>query len=248
LCSQKYCRRLAVLLLVLASCAQSPVPERVAVEESPIIDRSRPHEQIAALPALDAIEAVDAVYRLLPDRRVLLAVRDIYELHTGQTASVEVDFRDGGWELHCAKRLVGRLSELPQFGEDLAMLSSWSRSLGPLPATPLAPEVSAEADRLQESFSPPALIAAMRSLSRAAGSRPLGADILRRAARVAVDLNVQMTDSYGVGDATAARALALLAMARDADPQFGTSEATLLEDENGLCNRGSGDGERTSSR
>jgi hypothetical protein len=207
----------------------------VAVEEPPIIDRSRPHEQIAALPALDAMEGVDAVYRLLPDRRVLLAVRDIYELHTGQTASVEVDFRDGSWELHCAKRLVGRLSELPQFGEDLAMLSSWSRALGPLPATLLAPQVSAETDRLQESFSPPSLIAAMRSLSRAAGSGPLGTDVLRRAARVAVDLNIQMTDTYGVGDAVAARALALLAMARDADPQFGAEETSLLADEMGYA-------------
>src|SRR6266852_445508 len=157
MCNESHTGRLAALLLVFASCAQSPVPERLAGEEPPIIDRSRPREQIAALPALDAMAAVDAVYRLLPDRRVLLAVRDIYELHTGQTASVEVDFHDGGWELHCAKRLVGRLTELPQFGEDLPMLSSWSRALGPLPATPLGPEVSAEADRLRESFSPPSL-------------------------------------------------------------------------------------------
>jgi hypothetical protein len=228
--------RLAALLLVFASCAQAPVPERVAVEERSLIDRSRPHQKIAELPALDAMAAVDAVYRLLPDRRVLLAVRDVYELHTGQTASVEVEFRDGGWELHCARRLVGRLTELPQFGEDLALLSSWSRSLGPLRSTPpLAPEVIAESDRLQESFSPPSLIAAMRSLSRASGSGPLGADVLRRAVRVAVDLNIQMTDTFGVGDAVAARALALLAMAREADPQFGAEEASLLADEMGYA-------------
>ena len=227
--------RLAALLIVFASCVQSPVPERLAVEEPPIIDRSRPHEQIAALPALDAMAAVDSVYRLLPDRRVLLAVRDVYELHTGQTASVEVDFREGGWEIHCAKRLVGRLPELPQFGEDLALLSSWSRSLGPSPATTLAPEAGAKANRLRESFSPPSLIAAMRLLSQASGSGPFGADVLRRAARVAVDLNLQMTDTYGLGDATTARAIALVAMARDADPQFGAEEATLLAEEMGYA-------------
>ncbi|HSY47597.1 MAG TPA: hypothetical protein VLC46_02175 [Thermoanaerobaculia bacterium] len=222
-----------MLLLLLAFCAQSPAPERPAAEEPPIIDRSRPQERIAALPVLDAMEAVDAVYRLLPDRRVLLAVRDVYELHTGQVASVDVDFRNGGWEIHCANHLAGRLPELPQFGEDLAMLSSWSHALGPPPTTLVSPRVSADSGRLVESFSPPFLIAAMRSLSLAAGGGPLGADVLRLAARASVDLNVQMTDSYGVGDAITARALALVAMARDADPRFGDEEATLLADEMG---------------
>lgn len=233
MCSENYRRALTVLLAALVSCVHPPAPAPSAAEVAPIIDRSRPKERIAALPVLAALEAVDAVYRLLPDRRVLLAVRDIYLLHTGQAASVDVDFRGGVWEVRCANHLAGRLPELPQFGESLAMLSSWSHALGAPPAAPLPPTVAADAGRLVESFSPPSLIAAMRLLSRTAGSRPLGVDVLRRAARAAVDLNVQMTDFYGVGDAAAARALALVAMARDGDPRFGDEEATLMADEMG---------------
>src|SRR5205814_9234147 len=122
-------------------------------------------------------------------------------------------------------RLAGRLPELPQFGESLNMLSAWSHTLGTAQAAPLSGKAIADADRLVTSFSPPSLIGAMRLLSSAAGNRPLGVDVVRRAARAAVDLNVQMTDFYGVGDAAAARALALVAMARDADPQFGGEEA-----------------------
>src|ERR1051325_4858347 len=119
-------RLLVFVVLAFAGCHQSRAG-------APIVDHSRPAKRLSELPMAEAAAAVDSVYRLLPDRRMLLAVRDVYALQRGRTASVDVDFEHDEWRIRCDGLDAGRLPLIPSFRDGLTMLTAWSASLGKLP-------------------------------------------------------------------------------------------------------------------
>ena len=200
-------RLLVVVVLALAGCHQTRA-------STPIVDHTRPAKPLGELHAAEAAAAVDSVYRLLPDRRMLLAIRDIYALQRGRSASVDVDFENNEWKLRCDGRDAGRLPLIPSFRDGLAMLTAWSASLGKLPDGPLAPKTRAAGD---------SLFAAAKELGKPSRGS------IAAAARIAIDLEQQMSgDTFELGDPVAARALALLAMARAAGSRSTNEEAARL--------------------
>jgi|GEM_PF-4983711 len=198
-------RTLLLAVLALFAC-------KAAAPQAPsgplIVDHSRPMKKLGDLPPVEAAAAVESVYRLAPDRRFLLAVRDIYQLQTGRAATVDIDFKDGSWLVRCDGRDAGRLPLTPTFADGYAMLTSWSKSLGAMPR-------KSGKGTADDFFA--------QSLFKDANDYSIAT-----AARAAVYLDVQLVDVFELGDPVTARALALLAMARNADPHFGNDEKALL--------------------
>lgn len=175
-------RHLILTALVLSACHAS-APTATA---PPIVDHSRPARTISLMAPAEAAAAVDSIYRLAPDRRFLLAVRDLYALQEGRSTSVDIDFRNGAWQIRCDGRDVGHLPLLPTFDDGFALLAAWSKALKPF------------AKNVEEDT------------------------------KTAVVLDVQLVDVFELGDPVAARALALLTIARAANPRFGDDEKALL--------------------
>ena len=176
-------RHLILAALVLSACHASAPPP---LATPPIVDHSRPAKPIGMLPPAEAAAAIESVYRLAPDRRFLLAVRDLYALQEGRSATVDIDFKNGAWEVRCDGRDVGRLPLLPTFNDGFQLLAAWSRALKPF------------TKKTEDET------------------------------RNAVFLDVQLVDVFELGDPVAARALALLTLARAANPRFGDDEKALL--------------------
>lgn len=214
-------RALMFVVLALAGCGRAPAPPRAAAAP-PIVDHTRPAKRLGDLPPAEAAAAVDAAYRLLPDRRFLLAVRDIYAFQRGQSASVNVDFENDAWRIRCGGRDAGRLPLIPSFADGFSLLTTWSKSLGPLSNESLDAKTRDACDRRIGEFYAASLFDAMKGLRKPTGSS------VERAARAAVDLELQTSDVFELGDPLAARALALLAMARASNAQFGGDETALL--------------------
>src|SRR6266571_1405548 len=117
---------LVVSLLVCLACTRAL--QQTAATSTPagpargiaIVDDSRPKLTLDQIQPAEIPAAVEATFRLMPDRRVLTAVADVYELSTGRAASnVEIDFRGGVWQIRCADQEVGSLPELAAFRADL---------------------------------------------------------------------------------------------------------------------------------
>src|SRR6266487_2004856 len=100
----------AVLCLMLSlGCTRAFQISKPDVKPAPptrgitIVDKSRPKLVSEDLNPSEAPAAVEATFRLMPDRRVLTAVAHVYELSTGRKEStVEIDFHDGAWQVRYA--------------------------------------------------------------------------------------------------------------------------------------------------
>jgi hypothetical protein len=209
---------LLTLSFITLSCAQAlqerPRPKPAGPPTGLTInDMSRPKLALDELQPEEVVDAVNATFRLTPDRRFLAAVADVYELSTGRTApSVDIDFRDGVWRVRCAGSDVGTLPDLPTFEDQMAMLTKWSATLAANApaATPLPTDVAAAVDRDIDAFDPPHLFSAIDRLSK---QTSLDAEGRARAAHAATLLTAQIFDQFDFGDPLRARALALLAIA-----------------------------------
>lgn len=74
--------------------------------------------------------ALKSAYRLKPDRRFILAVKQCERLLRGKAdENVQVLFENQRWTIKSGSRTVGSLSELPDFNEMLALLVNWSKKV-----------------------------------------------------------------------------------------------------------------------
>ena len=66
-------------------------------------------------------------YRLRPDRRLALAVNEIRRLAGVRDSAVTATFAAGRWTFRCGTQELGKLSELPDFDDMLALLTEVAR-------------------------------------------------------------------------------------------------------------------------
>jgi tetratricopeptide (TPR) repeat protein len=219
-------------LLVLLGCARTPSTASKAASSAqprvidPITDRSRPSGNV---PLSDSAKAVEAAYRLAPDRRFVLAAADIQQILTHRKpSSVTLDFDDGRWVIRCDGAVAGELTDLPKFSDGMAMLIAWAKNLGRESRVALPPGVMISAQRDVESFDSPALFRALGNLARVSGGKPLDAAAMRLAARAMTLLNLQMVDRFELAESVRARALAILAISRSLDPSPGDEDLAMM--------------------
>ena len=186
---------------VACSQAETQVVRAPEAAEQPpqrFVDQSR-KGSVATVALPQAAAAVDAQLRVVPDRRVLMAISDISELAGGSRVTPEIAFGDRIWIVRAGGKQIGTLPEMPAFADALTLLTDYARSLQPKPGARAT--TAAEQQRLAEFYAP--------SLFAAAKSIESPADLAHAGALLAY----QTIDRFGIADPVFARALALVAIA-----------------------------------
>jgi tetratricopeptide (TPR) repeat protein len=228
---------LAVFLVVCLSCTRAlqqpaiPSAPAPAARGVAILDHSRSPLSLEQLQPAEIPAAFDAAFRLMPDRRVLNAVADVYELSTDKKApSVEIDFRDNAWQIRCAREDVGSLPELASFDAALNLLTEWSAHLRAQrhAAPPLPASVLAQVNKEIEAFAPMNLLAVTALIAKHSSGRPLDPTAAARAAHAVTLLAAQTYDWFELQDGLNARSLALLALARQSSSECCRDDEALI--------------------
>ncbi|HYH07072.1 MAG TPA: hypothetical protein VEK11_08445 [Thermoanaerobaculia bacterium] len=195
---------LALSALLGVSCSQAETQPAAAATKPAVqpaqrfADRSLPATSIDAVPVAEQAAVVEAMLRLRPDRRFLLAIGDVHELLTGKRVDPEIAWTNGAWTIRAAGKDVGTLPELATFAQGMELLTRLASTLsGGKQAT--------------------------RPLVRTTAPQPFYADALfeesksgspATAAEAAALINYQTVDRLGLADPLRARGLALVALAR----------------------------------
>jgi hypothetical protein len=215
---------LAGALFALA-CGVAPRPE-VAVS-SGIVDRLAPSTTIPAADIANLPQVVDATYRLRPDRRFLLAVSDLVALNTGRRAPVEIDFVNGRWKVRCDGREAGDLPDIPAFADGMSMLTQWAVAVRPATSQTIPPATLTALDQDLDELTIGSLFRAAGRVDPSRGA--VGLPAISRVARAVTLANLlAQEDHFGLADPLRARALALIAMARAADPASLAEEQAVM--------------------
>ena len=153
------------------------------------------------LPAhpFDRRQALDDASRLDPDRRFLLAAKEL------AGAEVSAQLADGRWILYAGQREFGRVAELPDFPE-------WMKALAPLARDWVAAaKVGGKAPRIRALRGHREAFAAVREAQTRWSKGDHGAAVLHDAASAAAALMLQLPRSFDADDRLDAHALALCA-------------------------------------
>jgi len=206
-----------------------------------IIDSSRPKLSLDKVQPAEVPAAVEATYRLTPDRRVLMAVADIYEFSTGiEAPTINVDFAGGKWHIRCAGMEVGTLAELATFHDELDFLTQWSARLRSQRSTapPMPQAILASVDRDIDAFAPPNLFAAIDRIAKYTSGQSLDGLSAARAAHATTLLSSQVNDWFAFSDPLLSRALALVAIAKQIDARNCADDETMIADLLGYSKEG----------
>jgi len=219
---------LVTLSVLATSCGHGPA-QRPA---TPHASRPVPPSVMTVSPQ-DMRKALQAGYRLKPDRRFLLAVGVIHSLLTGQKAEeVEVEFKDGDWEVRYANQVVGHVQELPDFPEFNELLGGWAKSVNEQHPLRLSgngkDQPSGEISGRADAFLAPEVLAGLQEIDRQWNQGHHEAALLEAATRGFVSLVVQEYDEVEIADALAARALAGLALTKSLTTATPDREECLL--------------------
>lgn len=195
-----------------------------------IIDRSRPTVEFRKAPVEDLRNAVEATFRIGPDRRILQAVPLIDTLNGGNASSeVVLDFKNGGWVVHYKNAEIGRLPYLSDFDEGIALLTHYAASLPPQRGKQPSSRTLKELEDKVTAFSPPGLISALRTIDdQGLSLRDPRTSLL--ALRAFAFLQLQSLDQAGLGDPMFAKTLACLAIHRAARSGDDVEERALVAD------------------
>lgn len=181
-------------------------------------------------------KALDDAYRLRPDKRLLLSIGELHGFFTGEKKSEAIaDYDNGLWKISYGGLEVGSLKENPDFPDFIRLLSGWIERLNashPLPlssASPVAPDIQAKIDLLEQFVSPDIIknLHAVDQLWIKGEHRPI---LLYSSMRTLVFLSMQGLDEMGVADILSARALAFLALAKALTTYDTVREECLLAD------------------
>jgi len=209
-------KRFAVFVLLCLLGAAVPVGiEAWRWRERKLADDVRTREQSAAentaagrlglkthpLPAhpLERRAAVDEALRLQPDRRFLLAAREL------SGAEVATRFEEGTWILSAGERDFGHVSELPDFPELMKALAPLAgKWVDVAKVTGKAPRIAAVRGH-KEAFT------AIREAQARWSRGDHGAAVLHDAASAAAALILQLPRAFDADDRLDAHAIALCA-------------------------------------
>ena len=164
---------------------------------------------------LDRRFALDDALRLEPDRRFLLAAR---ELSRGEVAA---RFSDGRWILSVGEREFGRVPELPDFAELM-------KALAPLAREWVATEkVTGKSPRIRAVRGHKEAFAAIREAQTKWSRGDHGGAVLHDAASAAAALLLQLPRALDVDDRLDAHAIALCAADAAAGADVRNEQAVL---------------------
>src|SRR5258708_10438421 len=201
---------LLVFVVVAAACSHAPAAERS------MVDHSRPTKTLDQTPVADIPGAVEATYRVRPDRRFLLAAADVVELTTGhRPAEVSIELANNRWRIRVDGENAGELPDLASFDDGLSMLTRLAAAAHPSHTTQLSSQKAAHAEgKIAQIDEPRAQFEALQEIGNANDKRAL-----QLGARALVFVNMLTNDPYDTADALRARALALVAIATNVDQE-----------------------------
>src|SRR5258705_7925376 len=143
--------------------------------------------------------ALDEALRLRPDRRFLLAAREL------AGAEVSARFSDRRWILSLGEREIGRVAELPDFAELMNALAPLAREWV------AANKVTGKAPRIRAVRGHKEAFAAIREAQTKWSRGDHGAAVLHDAASAAAALMLQVPRAFDADDHLDAHAIALCA-------------------------------------
>lgn len=228
--------RLAVLLALFAVALvlgaqewrrRTETPSDASVAAAPAVEPDRRLDFGDAFTRTDLEAALEAAYRLPPDRRMSGALGEISQILAPGRArpSVSVAWRDGAWDLRVDGAPPVSLAALPGFADGLAAAERWAApglAAAKWPAG--APEGIATAfladGRPEEALSHLDDVAARSGITLA---------LLEQALQACAQLSLVLREDRSTfADTTLARSLALLALTRAAGRGPHTREACTL--------------------
>jgi hypothetical protein len=175
--------------------------------------------------------ALNAIYRVKPDRRFLGAVAEVHRLVSGRPAdTVRVSHTADGWSIAYGGEPVGVLPDLPGFTEGTAVLSAWASHLlerYPLAADSVATKDLDAAGVLINLLDVPLLAAGLGRVNLGWQNRHQAA-WLPMATRGLTLLAIQVPRVETEADPLLARALAAAALAHAAGQGAMLNERALL--------------------
>ncbi len=195
-------------------------PYAVALEEQEeqiviLNDRESPQERVKDRTVINSIKRMRSSYKLLPDRRFLLAIGEIDHLITGEPkVEVRVSHKENEWTITYKDQMVGKVKDFASGAELFALLNDWSRNL----KNKIGPEIvegtgtiSTPVDTVNAAhLSKLVSIAAGKNLQKDIG-------VVQTAASAASWLSTIAVDDTGIADQFFAHALALKACSLEAD-------------------------------
>jgi len=143
--------------------------------------------------------ALDEVLRLEPDRRFLLAARELAD------ADVAASFANGGWILSRGGREFGRIGELPDFPELMNALAPLAKEWV------AAQKVTGKAPRIRAVRGHKEAFAAIRDAQTRWSKGDHGTTVLHDAASATAALMLQLPRAFDADDRLDAHAIALSA-------------------------------------
>jgi len=205
---------LAILVVVLAwqaaSCHHRIEEKRLAAQRHDEAFAARVAYEPSPLP-LDPFKRRAAIadsMRLRPDRRFLLATREIALLTGGSAPEAAARFDGSRWILTVGDASLGEVPELPGFSDLLRPLVALAAQR--LATAPLS-EGDTPAANADPMWEPDARAVLPAQLSRWAKGERTPA-VLHESARAAAALAFYQIDHLGIADSLAARAIALVAL------------------------------------
>lgn len=184
---------------------------------------------------LNAVPAhVDDLYRLAPDRRLLIAIGEVHRLLAAKPkCEVSYRFLDGKWAIRVGSTEAGSLPEIPTYSDARRFLSAWAtRELQEAGRAKKAAVSEAQLQNLATTLGsapPEEVLKALEELNRLWKKGARDPRLIREGARGLIWLSAQTYDGLGLSDPLLGKAWALLAVARTlASPP---DESALAADE-----------------
>ena len=148
---------------------------------------------------LDRRAALDDALRLEPDRRFLLAAREL------SGSEIGLRFSDGKWILAAGQREIGRLAELPTFDELMKAIAPLAREWA------AAARLTGKAPRTRALRGHKEAFTAVREAQTRWSRGDRGSAVLHEAASAAAALLLQLPRAFDADDRLDAHAIALCA-------------------------------------
>lgn len=163
----------------------------------------------------DMPKVLSKAYRLRPDKRFLLSLREVHQFFSKQdNGKIGVQFMDDQWVVLCQDKEVGRLPEFPEFSDILTLISNWSKKLNKDFSLSLAGKTSPkhfpEITQDLSGFLVPQIATGLQKINSRWEQGNRDPQLLKLAAQSLVRISLQVSNQLELSDPVHAKALAFL--------------------------------------
>lgn len=215
---------LAISLSVLLPSSSCKAQPRAVRSEEVIggitLVRDEPIAKALVDIPLNAVPAhVDDLYRLAPDRRLLIAIGEVHRLLAGKPkCEVSYRFGNGKWVIRVGSTEAGSIPEIPTYSDARRFLIAWAtRELQEAGRPKKAALSDAQLQTLATTLGsapPEEVLTALEELNRLWKKGARDPRLIREGARGLIWLSAQAYDRLDLADPLLGKAWALLAVAR----------------------------------